>query len=112
MTYSAFYNIVRLGKPVEANSAVKISKSKVLNKLLPLLKEEGEYFGLIDAAGTTLQVAYEAKSDEYWVEVPREDLRGSFGARLSWESTHDLFASINSTFPLDGYDGFKFCSWK
>ena len=109
--YGLFYDIIRMGEAVPASVPASIDLADVYSEIFPLLKEEGEYLGLIDPQGTTLQVMYHADEDRYWFEVPRPDLKGSFGAYLSWDSAHDLIKSLAGNFPKEGYPGFQFNSW-
>ena len=81
--YRAFYNIIRLDQEVTSQDASEVELADVYSKMLPLMKEDREFFGLIDSQGTTLQAMYDEDADQYWFEVPRPDLQGSFGASLS-----------------------------
>ena len=112
MTYLVFHDIVRLPHSVPAENAVEMTREIVLNEILPLLKEDGEFFGLIDSNRTTLQVLYTSNDDqEYWVEIPSPSLGGSFGAHFDWNQVNDLFGSLAETFPQDGFAEFDFHPW-
>ena len=109
--YSAFYNAIRLGEPVEADVAVEVTDLEVRESLFPYLKEHREYLGLIDAEGTTFQMLYDAEEDKFWAEVPRPDLGGAFGAKLDYETMHNLIYSLPALFPIEGFAGFNFERW-
>ena len=109
--YRVFYSIDRLGE-VSSEDAHDIDLADVYSEIFPLLKEDGEYFGLVDSNGTTLQAMYDADNDQYWFEVPRPDLQGSFGMNLSFDASIDLIKSLGGSFPLEGFDGFEFQAWR
>lgn len=109
--YRVFYNAVRLGE-VPAEDARDIDLADVYTEIFPLLNEEGEYFGLVDSNGTTLQAMYDEENDQYWFEVPRPDLQGSYGKHLSFDASMDLIKSLGRSFPVDGFDGFEFQAWR
>lgn len=83
----------------------------IYTDVFPALKEDREFFGLVDSEGTTLQAMYDSERDTYWFEVPRPDLGGSYGADLSFDAAMDLIKSLDGTLPLEGFDGFEFQSW-
>ena len=76
------------------------------------MKEDREFFGVTDDRGTTLQAMYNSELDEYWFEVPRPDLGGSYGASLGWDAATDLLKAVQAPIPLEGFDGFEFQSWE
>lgn len=111
MKYLGFYNSARAGEPVDSDSPIEIDGDDFFERLLPSLKEDGEFLGVIDSEGTVLQVAYLSDEDEYWIETPRPDLGGSFGAKLDFDGAKSLLDSLGAVFPLDGYDSFQFQPW-
>ena len=109
--YRAFYNIIRLNQEVTSQDAREVELADVYSKIFPLMKEDREFFGLIDSQGTTLQAMYDEDADQYWFEVPRPDLQGSFGASLSFDDAVDLIKSLDGPFPQEGFVGFEFQAW-
>ena len=109
--YRVFYNIIRLGEEITAEDAREVELADVYSNIFPLMKEDREFFGLIDSQGTTLQAMYDASADSYWFEVPRPDLRGSFGANLSFDDAVDLIKSLDGLFSRKGGEGFDFQAW-
>ncbi|GAA6140172.1 hypothetical protein NBRC116583_39200 [Arenicella sp. 4NH20-0111] len=108
----AFYSIQRLGNEVSATSPIPIELADVYSRIFPFVKEDKEYFGLIDTNGTTLQAMYYCEEDLYWFEVPRPDLEGSYGCYLNFDQAADLIKTLENTFPQKGFEGFEFNSWK
>jgi hypothetical protein len=75
------------------------------------LDEDGDFFGLIDDEGTTLQVMYSGDDDSYWIEIPRPDKRGSFGCRLSFDLITDVFKVLPARFSQATLPMLKFEAW-
>ncbi len=110
-TYRVFYNIIRLGS-IAADDAVEMELADVYSEVFPLLKEDREFVGLFDAGDRTLQAMYDEENDEYWFEIPRPDLEGSYAKILSFDSAVDLIKALGGTFPDDGFEGFEFQPWR
>ena len=96
---------------VPADSAVPMDIADVYSELFPLLKEEGEFLGVVDEAGTTMQMMYQADDDLYWSEVPSPERRGAYGKSLTFDEAADLLKSLGGAIPPEGYPGFSFASW-
>ncbi|MDJ0917675.1 MAG: hypothetical protein QNJ05_07920 [Woeseiaceae bacterium] len=79
-------------------------------ELLASLSSEGDFFGLTDADGTCLRFSFEDERNRYWLEVPRPDLSGSYGAHLSFEGAARIVENLPTLFPITGFDGFEFSS--
>ncbi|WP_455207451.1 hypothetical protein [Kaarinaea lacus] len=109
--YQAFYNIIRKGVEVPAEAPVSMELADIYSEVFPLMKEDREFFGIIDSKGTTLQAMYHEEEDNYWFEVPRPDLKGSFGNYLTFDEATDLIKSIIGDIPIEGYSGFDFNPW-
>ena len=111
MTHTVFFCIDAIGREVESADAESCSGSDTALELLAALAVEGDFFGLIDPKSVCLQVRYESEEDPYWIEVPRPDLGGSFGARCSYERATQLLGELPEMFPETGFSGFEFSSW-
>ncbi|MDE0754170.1 MAG: hypothetical protein OSB26_05915 [Woeseiaceae bacterium] len=112
MKYLGFYNSSQAGEPIDSDSPIEIEGDEFFERLLPTLKEDGEFLGVIDSGGTVLQVAYLSDEDEYWIETPRPDLGGSFGAKFDFDASKALLNSLEAVFPEEGFESFQFQSWK
>ena len=96
---------------VLSKDAHEVELADVYSKIFPLMKEDREFFGLIDSQGTVLQAMYDADVDQYWFEIPRPDLQESYGINLSFDAAMDLIKSLDGLFPKEGFDGFEFQAW-
>ena len=80
--------------------------------LLASLSSDGDFFGLIDERETCLQVRFEDEANRYWIEVPRPDLGGSYGAYFSFDDAAQIFEKLPALFPDIGFPGFEFTAWR
>jgi hypothetical protein len=85
---------------------------KLQTELLGSLADDGDFIGLIDNRGTTLQVMYDAGDDTYFVEVPSPQRGGSYGARLSFDALTDLFKALPSELGPESLPLLQFRSWQ
>ncbi len=97
--YQVFNNIIRKGDEVTAEATVSMKLADIYSEVFPLLKEDREFFGIIDSKGTTLQAMYHEEEGNCWFEVPRPDLNGSYGTYLTFDEAADLIKSIDGAFP-------------
>ena len=109
--YRAFYNIIRAGEYVDSDDSISITLLEVFEELLPKIKEDKEYLGLIDSKDTTLQFMYEAESDQFWTEIPNPEKNGSYGRNIEYEDMHEFLRDLPEVFPTEGFGGFKFQPW-
>ena len=65
-----FYNVMRLVKDVPSQLPIEIEPADVSSRIFSLMKEDREFFGLIDLRRATLQAFYDGEDDLYWFEGP------------------------------------------
>lgn len=111
MSYGVFFSIEALGRVVDSTSPESCPEKDTALELLVSLSSEGDFFGLIDESETCLQVRFEDDANQYWVEVPRPDLGGSYGAHYSFDDAAAIFENLQPLFPSTGFPGFEFISW-
>jgi hypothetical protein len=110
-TYRVFYTFYGSDRSVVPGEAIPMNEADIYSELLGSLAEDGDFIGLIDNGGTTLQVMYDAADDAYWVEVPSPQRGGSYGARLSFDAVADLFKALPSEFGPKSLPLLQFQSW-
>ena len=66
---------------------------------------------MAELSRSVLQAMYDKDADQYWFEVPKPDLQGSYGASLSFDAAVDLIKSLDGLFPEEGFGGFEFQAW-
>ncbi len=111
MSYAVFFSIEAIGRRVDASSPEYCSGTDTAIELLASLSTEGDFFGLIDGDGTCLQFRFEDEENPYWLEVPRPDLSGSYGAHFSFDEAAKIVASLPVIFPDKGFESFEFSAW-
>jgi hypothetical protein len=99
MHFRVFYLINRSGERVSSTSAVEMTPKAICEQMLPRLQSEDDYLGILDAADNALQVLPEPSQQRFYVEVPLEAAKASYGRyvdRAELEALiHDLPAEIN-----------------
>ncbi len=111
MTNGVFFRIEALGREVDAANPETCSGLDTIMELLASLSSDGDFFGLLDETDTCLQVRFEDERNQYWVEVPRPDMGGSYGAHLNFDDAVKIFKDLPERFPNTGFQGFEFVSW-
>ena len=111
MSYGVFFRIEALGRIVDSAAPEYCSGTDTAMELLASLSSEGDFFGLTDEDGTCLRFTFEDEKNRYWVEVPRPDLSGSYGAYFSFDDAARIVETLPGSFPDSGFAGFEFASW-
>lgn len=88
-----------------------MTEDTVYLDLLRHLAHDGDFVGVVDDAGTVLQVAYVLESKAYWIEIPDPARGGSHGCQLSLEQTTAVFENLPTRFSKTMVDGMEFTSW-
>ncbi|MBE9608140.1 DUF6891 domain-containing protein [Chitinilyticum piscinae] len=83
----------------------------VINGLLTRIHAVGDYCGVVDAAGNTLQLIME-DNGELWIEIPRPELQGSLGRFASAAEITTIFLNLPPRFVPEAFTGFAFQSWE
>ncbi len=111
MHYRVFYLFARTGESVSSASAVEMSAKDIREQLLPRLHSEDDFIGLIDAADNTLQVLCEPLPDRYWVELPLDAARASYGRYVSLAELSDLILGLPQVFDRSVIPGLEYRPW-
>ena len=110
-TFQVFYHFYGNGASVDADAPVNMNEADIYSPLLGQLSEDGDFIGLIDAQGETLQVMYEAENDAYWIEVIDVSKQGSHGKHMGFEELTDFFKALPERFQSDSISGSEFIAW-
>ena len=108
--YKVFYSFGG-GARGRDDDGVEMSEADIYSKMLGALKEDGDFFGLVDEHGTILQVMYQSEDDSYWIEIPRPEIRGAFGCALSFDEITDVFKTLPAQFSDTMHPKLVFGSW-
>jgi hypothetical protein len=111
MHFRVFYLINRSGESVSSTSAVEMSAKAICEQMLDRLQSEDDYLGILDAGDTTLQVLPEPDNNRYYVEVPIEAAKASYGRYVDRTELEDLVRALPSTFDETTIPGLTYRPW-
>jgi hypothetical protein len=109
MTFHAFYACDSTEEVVLSADAYEIELDWAKNIVLDILREAGDFFGLTDDAGTTLQFMRE--EDHVWMEIPAPAERGSYGQKITIEDVRPVLATLSDPIELSIFPDMKFQAW-
>ena len=110
MMLNTFYSMDALTEDVPSQSPVKIEHETILEDLLRHLAIKGDFLGVIDEFGTTLQVISEGK-EQFWLEIPNREKGGSFGINVTKSDLEIYFQKIPKKISNSFLEGGSFVSW-
>jgi hypothetical protein len=111
MHYRVFYLFARTGESVSSGSAVEMSARDICEQILPRLQTQDDFIGLIDAADNTLQVLCEATPGRYWIELPMDAARASYGRQVDFSELSTLIGSLPQVFDRADIPGLEYRPW-
>ncbi|EGV19025.1 hypothetical protein [Thiocapsa marina] len=111
MHYRVYYLFERSGESVSSASALEVSSREIREQLLPRLQHEDDYLGIIDHADNTLQILREPGSIRYWVELPIDAAKASYGRHMDLEEVDRLIRELPSVFDREAIPGLQYRPW-
>jgi len=111
MHFRVFYLINRSGECVSSTSAVPMTAKAICEQMLDRLQSEDDYLGILDAGDNTLQVLPEPEQNRYYVEVPIDAAKASFGRYVNRAELEDLVLSLPQTFDETTIPGLTYRPW-
>ena len=110
MHYRVFFYFGASGAQISSAKAVETSLEDISEKLLERLVADGDYLGLIDGQDQVLQIAREA-GDRYWVELPVDAARASYGCHLELAALEELMETLPERFERSLFPGLQYRPW-
>jgi hypothetical protein len=110
MHYRVFFYFGASGAQISSAKAVEMSLEDISEKLLERLVANGDYFGLIDDQDQVLQIAREA-GERYWVELPLDAARASFGCHLDLAGLEELLQRLPERFERSAFPELQYRPW-
>lgn len=110
MPYHAFYACESSGKVVDSPEAQPIDLPTAAQLALEILCEDGDFFGLVDDADTTLQFLH--TGEDIWMEIPVPAEQGSYGKDISLEEVPAMIESLPEQLSREHFSGFWFLAWE
>lgn len=111
MHYRVFYLFERSGESVSSASAVEMSARAIREQLLPRLQGEDDYLGIIDAQENVLQILCEPAAGRYWVELPIDAAKASYGRNMDFAQLQTLMLELPGVFDRDAIPGLEYRPW-
>lgn len=111
MHYRVFYFFERSSELVSSASAMEVSSREIREQLLPRLQHRDDYLGIIDPADNILQILCEPASLRYWVELPMDAAKASYGRHMDLEQLHQLIRDLPSVFDQHVIPGLEYRPW-
>jgi hypothetical protein len=111
MHFRVFYLINRSGECVSSTSAVAMSARTICEQMLDRLQSEDDYLGILDAEDNTLQVLPEPDKQRYYVEVPIEAAKASFGRYVDRAELEALVRTLPASFDEKTIPGLTYRPW-
>ncbi|MBK1653464.1 hypothetical protein [Allochromatium vinosum] len=111
MHYRVFYLFDRSGEAISSASAVEMSAKAICEQLLPRLQTEDDYLGLIDTQETILQILYEPSRHRYWVELPVDAAKASYGRYMELDALKECILTLPDVFERESIPGLEYRPW-
>lgn len=109
--YRVFYCFYAEDAELPADNALDLDLEEIYSELLGRLTSDGDYLGMVDGQGHTLQIMYQATDDHYWVEIPCPERQGSYGCEMDFDHIVDLMKSLPTRFVPQAIPDLAFTAW-
>jgi hypothetical protein len=94
MSFRVFYLINRSGECVSSTSAVAMSAKEICEQMIGRLNSPDDYLGLLDAEDRVLQILAEPEQARFYVEIPLDAAKASYGRYVSREELLALIKAL------------------
>jgi hypothetical protein len=111
MHYRVFYFFERSGECVTSTSAVEMTAKAIREQLVGRLRAEDDYLGVLDEQDNVLQVLCEPGEARYWVELPIEAAKASYGRHMDLDELQDFLLHLPPVFDRDAIPDMKYRPW-
>lgn len=110
MNYRVFYCCNSSGDEIESENAIGMDRDTIVGTAMQLLREEGDFFGIIDEKDNTLQFLL-GENEEVLMEVPKPSGGGSNGKQIMISEVESVLLSLEGEIDPSSFSGMKFESW-
>jgi hypothetical protein len=111
MHYKVYYSFERSGEAVSSVSAVEMSARDIRRQLLGLLHGEDDFLGIIDGQDNVLQILCEPKAGRFWVELPLDAAKASWGRYMNLEELVEMVETLPAVLNRDSLPGLTYKPW-
>jgi len=110
MGYRVFYCCDSTGDKVEASAAIAMDRDTIVSTAMQVLRNEGDFFGVIDDSAVTLQFMVEA-GNKLWMEIPVPKKGGSRGKHIGIDDVESILLSLPESITPSAFPDMRFESW-
>lgn len=111
MHYRVFYFFERSSETVSSASAVEMTARDIREQLLGRFHGEDDYLGIIDGQENILQILCEPREGRFWVELPMEAAKASYGCYMNTTELESLFQDLPTVFDRERIPGLQYKPW-
>lgn len=111
MHYKVFYYFERSNEAISSASAIEMNTRDIRRQLLGRFHGEDDFLGLIDSRDNVLQILCEPKAERFWVELPMDAAKASWGRYMSLEELADLVETLPPVFDRENLPGLQYKPW-
>ena len=111
MHFRVFYFFQRSDESVASTDPLEMSTKSIREKLLCRLQSEDDHLGILDARDNLLQILRDPGQDRYWVELPLEAARASYGRYMNLAEVEELILGLPSVLERSRIPGMEYRPW-
>lgn len=111
MHFRVFYLINRSGERVSSTSAVEMTAKAICEQMLDRLQSEDDYLGILGSDDHALQILPEPDQNRYYVEVPLDAAKASYGRYVDREELEALIHGLSAQFDERSIPGLTYRPW-
>jgi len=105
-----FYTCYSTDESIEASAARDLASDSLVDVAPRFLKDEGDFFGVIDSDKVVLQFMVES-SDLIRLEMPKPQEKGALVKVIGFSQLADTLQSINEPLSKVDQEGMRFEAW-
>lgn len=111
MANRTFYFFSEPQLEVSSAAPVEMSASEWVEQLLPFVRDQEDYIGLLDESDNLLQVSASTQPGRYVVELPDATARISFRREMSLGELTEFLHRLPDELILARFQGFEAAKW-
>ena len=111
MHFRVFYFFEKSGESIKSTSPVEMSAKAICDQLLHQLDCDDDYLGIMDPRDVVLQILREPGQYRYWVELPVEAARASYGRYMVLAEVAELILGLPQVLDRSGIPGLEYRPW-
>ncbi|EIC19342.1 hypothetical protein Thi970DRAFT_04859 [Thiorhodovibrio frisius] len=111
MGFRVFYLINRSGECVSSTSAVAMSPKQICEQMIARLNSPDDYLGILDDEDRVVQILPEPEQSRYYIEVPLEAAKASYGRYVDREELLELILHLPGQLDERSIPGLTYKPW-